>query len=124
MEQQAGDKAGKTVIIWLHHLLATSKRKQSITPEGSYASSIAGVTKPGYPGVLLFTGPAQAVNLHVQTLKSLRWQAFQVRYETDKTWELRHGKGIIEVETMGEIVAELADVVGGKDAFMEAMRIK
>jgi hypothetical protein len=114
----------KTVIIWLHHLLATSKRKQALCPEGTDAASISGVTKPGYPGVLLFSGSAIAVNTHVQTLKNLRWQAFQVRYEADEKWTLKHGNGIIEVETMGQIVAELEQVDGGKAVFMEAMKMR
>jgi hypothetical protein len=114
----------KTVIIWLHHLLATSKRKQALCPEGTDAESVTGVTKPGYPGVLVFSGSATAVHTHVQGLKSLRWQAFQVRYESDERWVLKHGTGIIEVETMGQVVAELEQVNGGKDIFLEAMKMR
>lgn len=118
------EQTSKTVIIWLHHLLATSKRKQAKSPEGHLASHITGITKPGYPGVLIFSGAAEAVNTHVQTLKHLRWQAFQVRYEVDDRWHFSHGSGIVEVETMGEVVAELDAVGGGKEAFMEAMKMK
>jgi hypothetical protein len=118
------EEGDRTVIIWLHHLLALSKRKQAISPEGTNGSSITGIAKPGYPGVLLFSGPAGAVDSHVQTLKHLRWQAFQVRYEADEKWALKHGNGIVEVETMSEIVAELETVDAGKDIFMEAMRIR
>jgi hypothetical protein len=115
---------GKTVIVWLHHLLATTKRKQALAPEGSGSASVSGITKPGYPGVLMFSGPASAVNIHVQELKHLRWQAFQMRYEADEEWHFKHGNGIIEVETMGEIVSELELVIGGKEIFMEAMKMK
>jgi hypothetical protein len=127
LEEQANStvsEQGKTVIIWLHHLLATSKRKQALSPEGLDSASITGITKPGYPGVLIFSGPAAAVDTHVQALKHLRWQAFQVRYEAYETWEFKHGNGIIEVETLGEVVTELEKVVKGKETFMEALKIK
>jgi hypothetical protein len=115
---------GKTVIIWLHHLLATSKRKQALSPTSGSPTSMSGITKPGYPGVLLFSGITDVVNAHVQLLKSLRWQAFQVRYEADERWIFSHGDGIIEVETMGEVVNELKLVDRGKETFMEAMKMK
>jgi mannose-6-phosphate isomerase-like protein (cupin superfamily) len=116
--------AGKTVIIWLHHLLATGKRKLAISPTGPQASEVTGITKPGYPGVMIFSGPAAAVEAHVQELKSQRWQAFQVRYEGDETWSFTHGHGIVEVESMGDIVAEVEGTGEQKNNFMQAMKIK
>ncbi|KAG9776345.1 hypothetical protein KCU88_g4896, partial [Aureobasidium melanogenum] len=87
----------KTVIIWLHHLLALSKRKLAVTPSttahthtttgtlssSSSASGISGLTKPGYPGIMIFSGPRDLVDAHVAQLKGLNWQAFQVRYDSD-----------------------------------------
>ncbi|KAJ1338772.1 hypothetical protein MN608_01635 [Microdochium nivale] len=89
----------KTVIIWLHHLLNTNKRKlalhptlqptslhlQSSTTAATVAAGnvISGVTKPGYPGVLLYSGPRDLVAAHVSELRGQRWQAFQVRYDSD-----------------------------------------
>ena len=108
-----------TVIIYLHHLLATSKRKLAISP-----TNISGVTKPGYPGVLIFSGPATDVWAHVNELKSLNWQAFQVRLESEEEWEFRHGKGVMEVEGMGDVVAEIDLQPGRKEMFMESMRMK
>ena len=110
----------KTVIIWLHHLLATGKRKLAL----SQASTISGITKPGYPGVMIFSGPSDLVEAHVQELKQQRWQAFQVRYEADETWSFAHGHGIVEVESMGEVVADIAGSSDQKDAFMQVMKIK
>jgi hypothetical protein len=120
----AEEQGNKTVIIWLHHLLATSKRKQALSPEGSDASLVRGVTKPGYPGVMIFSGPAAAVEGHVQALKRLRWQAFHVRHETIDAWSFVHGEGIIEVETMAEVVAELEGNGEQKNLFMEVMKIR
>ncbi|KAJ4358691.1 uncharacterized protein N0V89_003275 [Didymosphaeria variabile] len=107
----------KTVIIWLHHLLALSKRKLALSP-----TSISGITKPGYPGVMLFSGPATAVTEHVDTLKAENWQAFQVRYEEAEHWEFEHGAGIREVETMAEVVKGLQEK--RRDEFLKAVGIK
>lgn len=108
-----------TVIVWLHHLLNTNKRKQALSPS---SPDVCGVTKPGYPGVLLYSGPAKAVHEHVNELKQQNWQAFQVRLETDEAWTFAHGKGVREVEAMKEVVAEVGDE--RKETFLEAMRIK
>jgi len=98
----------KTVIIWLHHLLNTNKRKLCLSPP------LAGITKPGYPGVLVYSGPAEAVTAHVNELKSQNWAAFQVRFEEDVEWRFAHGEGVREVESMADVV-KLLDVES-KDA--------
>ena len=85
---------------------------------------VNGITKPGYPGVMNFSGPKIAVDAHVQQLKQQRWQAFQVRFEMDETWSLVHGLGIIEVESMAEVVAEVEKAAEQKDVFMEVMKMK
>lgn len=111
-----------TVVIWLHHLLATSKRKQALDPPRSAHGFVSGLTKPGYPGLMIFSGPAAEVEEQVQALKGLNWQAFQVRYEEAERWEFKHGEGMKEVETMGEVVEEIGEE--RKEVFMEAMRMK
>lgn len=108
----------KTVIIWLHHLLALSKRKLALSP-----TDMAGVTKPGYPGIMIFSGPAPAVTEHVNTLKAENWQAFQVRYEEAELWEFEHGSGIKEMETMSEVVKGLQSEKR-RDEFLKAAGIK
>ncbi|KAF2241776.1 hypothetical protein BU26DRAFT_524929 [Trematosphaeria pertusa] len=119
---------GKTVVIWLHHLLALSKRKLALSHP-----SLSGVTKPGYPGVMVFSGTAPAVAGHVNTLKAENWQAFQVRYEGDERWKFAHGEGIREVESMAEVVKDVeggdaeAGAEGGarrKEEFLRAVGIK
>ncbi|KAH9885886.1 hypothetical protein F4778DRAFT_488684 [Xylariomycetidae sp. FL2044] len=98
----------KTVIIWLHHLLNTNKRKLALNPS-TPGSEISGITKPGYPGVLIYSGAKHVVDLHVADLRSQRWQAFQVRFdsedyaEEDGMWDFGHGAGIREVESMSEV---------------------
>lgn len=95
----------KTVIIWLHHLLNTNKRKLALSP-----SNLSGLTKPGYPGVLVFSGPYQAVIEHVNTLKAQNWQAFQVRFDEEELWTFAHGWGVKEVESMSELVKGVGDL--------------
>jgi hypothetical protein len=146
-QQQEDPMAPKTVIIWLHHLLATSKRKLAINPtltasmstsssatnnSTTATSSLSGMTKPGYPGIMIFSGASALVDAHVRELKDLNWQAFQVRYDSteadggddgdegsNRRWKFAHdeekdaiatgtttrGTGkIVEVETMAELV--------------------
>lgn len=107
-----------TVIVWLHHLLNTNKRKMALSP----AASVSGVTKPGYPGVLVYSGPANAVREHVDELKGQNWAAFQVRMDSSEAWEFAHGEGVKEVESMGEVVAEIGEA--RKEEFMQVMKIK
>ncbi|KAJ4340215.1 hypothetical protein N0V95_007568 [Ascochyta clinopodiicola] len=91
----------KTVIIWLHHLLNTNKRKLCLSP------AFSGITKPGYPGVLVYSGPAAAVSAHVNELKAQNWAAFQVRFEEEVSWQFAHGEGVREVESMADVVKAL-----------------
>jgi hypothetical protein len=117
----------KTVIIWLHHLLNTNKRKLALSPPPS-PSLVSGLTKPGYPGILIYSGPSSTVTEHVNTLKAQNWQAFQVRYEEEELWQFAHGLGVKEVESMSDIVkgVETKDGVGNrqKEEFLKAVGIK
>lgn len=116
--RKAEPERHKTVIIWLHHLLALSKRKLALSP----SSTVSGITKPGYPGIMLFTGPEKNVVEHVNILKAENWQAFQVRYEGEERWELAHGGVVKELETMSEVVAAVG--ARWKMEFLEAVGIK
>ncbi|KAK5047287.1 hypothetical protein LTR84_006809 [Exophiala bonariae] len=151
LETQDPPSSSKTVIIWLHHLLATSKRKLAINPtlHGSANpslslststpnthQSISGITKPGYPGILIFSGASRLVDAHVRELKDLNWQAFQVRYDSTDDgadrrcrWgfvheESENGRGrIVEVETMAEVVK---GIVGERErgVFLRCVGVK
>ena len=116
-QQSLGERA--TVVVYLHHLLNTAKRKEVLTPP---SADVSGVSKPGYPGVLIFSGPASEVRRHVFALKQLNWQAFQPRLEVDEEWTFAHGRGVKEVETMKDVVAELGEEK--RSEFLKAMRIK
>ncbi|QDS75481.1 hypothetical protein FKW77_004541 [Venturia effusa] len=118
--QVTADDNKKTIIIYLHHLLALSKRKLALNPS-SNTGAISGITKPGYPGVLVFSGPAYAVDSHVRELKEQNWQAFQVRMDADELWSFQHGYGIIEVETMAEVVSDVREV--RRKDFLAAMKM-
>ena len=134
----------KTVIIWTHHLLNTSKRKLAITP--SYSTirvadhgqlvpvDISGITKPGYPGIMIFSGRSDLVDAHVKELRDQMWRAFQVRYDTTeelklrdqmtKEWEFACCRSkIVEVETMSEIVQNIVDEEN-KRIFLKAVGLK
>lgn len=108
-----------TIIVWLHHLLNTNKRKQALSPP---SPDVSGITKPGYPGVLIYSGPASAVHEQVNELKQLNWAAFQVRLESEDEWSFTHGAGVKEVEAMKDVVAEVGEA--RKEVFLEAMRMK
>ncbi|KAI1165634.1 hypothetical protein F5B18DRAFT_610475 [Nemania serpens] len=115
-ESEGSDAShNRTIIIWLHHLLNTNKRRLALNPSMA-DPKISGVTKPGYPGVLIFSGERSVVNSHVLELRNQRWQAFQVRYDTDdgrappsEIWRFKHGVGICEVASMGDVAQSIVD---------------
>ena len=117
----------KTIIVWLHHLLNTNKRKLALSPPSS-TTPVSGLTKPGYPGILVYSGPSSAVMEHVNVLKAQNWQAFQVRFEEEELWQFAHGTGVKEMESMSEIVQGVnVDGEAGKrqkQEFLEAVGIK
>lgn len=133
----------KTVVIWLHHLLNTNKRKLALSPSLDGAS-VSGLTRPGYPGVMVFSGPKDAVDSHVAELRAQRWQAFQVRYDSSEevaggrekgadgddkddgsfaSWGFEHGAGVREVESLGEMAL---GIPGGehRETFLRVMGLK
>lgn len=117
----------KTVVVWLHHLLATSKRKLALHPSLD-SGLVCGITKPGYPGIMVFSGVTSAVDAHVTELKDQRWQAFQVRYEEVFTqpsdvFHFHHGRGIVEVENMSDVVSDIKSQSHQKD-FLKASGVK
>ena len=116
---EKNDTARATVIVWLHHLLNTNKRKQALAPS---SPGVSGITKPGYPGVLVYSGLASGVKEHVDELRHLNWQAFSVRHESDEEWFFEHGNGVKELETVKEVVADIKP--DRRELFMEAMRMK
>jgi hypothetical protein len=145
VKQDGGEKSttnirSKTVVIWLHHLLATSKRKLAVSPTtkatvdpGATPDSVSGITKPGYPGIMVFSGRSDLVDAHVRELKDLNWQAFQIRYDsaeerpdpgTNRGWDFTHGQTtIVEVQTMAEVVGAIATEENRK-IFLQAVGVK
>lgn len=102
----------KRVVIWSHHLLATSKRRDILS--WSRELDLCGYSRPGYPGAVFAEGDEDAVDDFVQRLKALRWQALQVRAEETGETRLLAGlargggaSGVEEVEGLGEIVEAL-----------------
>ncbi|KAF2467215.1 uncharacterized protein BDR25DRAFT_235102, partial [Lindgomyces ingoldianus] len=58
--------ASQTVVIRLHHLLALSKRKLALSPRSTTSS----VTKPCYPGAMIFASPVSAVAGYFNALEA------------------------------------------------------
>lgn len=58
---------GLRVILWMHHLLATSKRRAIV--QLSKELGLGGFSKPGYPGSVYVEGEASAVRSFVDELK-------------------------------------------------------
>lgn len=114
----------KTVIIWLHHLLNTNKRKLALNPSVN-SDAVQGITKPGYPGVLIYSGTADAVDAHVAELKDQRWQAFQVRFDEpgDSPWRFLSPGRVVEVETMAEVTKNIQDDAN-RQTFLKAIGVK
>ncbi|BGP28539.1 hypothetical protein JCM10296v2_000275 [Rhodotorula toruloides] len=140
----------KTVLMWSHHLLATSKRKDIVA--WSTELELWGLSKPGYPGVIIAEGLAPNVDHFVQVVKSWQWKALQVRCELDgpviepppdippneaATWAVRTkshlgpvlGKEakekicVKEVEGLNE-VGEIMRAAGLEDVFYTALKLQ
>jgi hypothetical protein len=113
----------KRVVIWSHHLLATSKRKD--IQAWSKELSLSGYSRPGHPGSIFVEGDEDQVDEFVRRLKQLRWQALQVRGE--ETADKRicgPGDGVLEVEGLGEIAEALKKIdADTADLFLQAMKI-
>ena len=121
-------RVNRTVIIWLHHLLNTNKRELALNPS-MVATAISSVTKPGYPGVLIFSGERSAVESHVLELRNQRWQAFQIRYDTDneegpsEVRQFKHGAGIREAGSMSDVAQTIVDP-HQKEVFLGSIGVK
>ncbi|KAF2087055.1 hypothetical protein K490DRAFT_65923 [Saccharata proteae CBS 121410] len=121
---------GLRVVLWMHHLLATAKRKAIV--QNSKASSLAGFSKPGYPGAVYVEGESSSVREFVDDLKSMRWQAIQERgtqtVEYASLTLTSNSTGIVEVESLGDIAEGLRKQPGSgpeiADFFLECMKIK
>ena len=115
----------KTTLLWSHHLLATSKRKDIVS--WSRSLRLHGYSRPGYPGAILVEGTEDDVDEFVSRIKELRWQALQVRgEEMSEERRLRGNEafGTKEVESLGDLAEELkAKDKGLAEWFLEGMKI-
>lgn len=71
-------------------------RSTSTSTSQSTRPSISGLTKPGYPGILIYSGDSDVVDEHVRALKAQNWQAFRAvrldRRATATAWPKRTGR--------------------------------
>ncbi|KAF4549926.1 Hypothetical protein D9617_19g102310 [Elsinoe fawcettii] len=135
-DQQSADQSGteqkiKLVLLWSHHLLATSKRKDIVS--WSRELHLSGFSRPGYPGAIIIEGEEADVDEFETRIKALRWQALQVRGE-ETTINRRlvsipemgtpEPLGMTEVEDLSDVVKALRsceDRLG--DWFLQCMKI-
>lgn len=139
----------KCTLIWSHHLLATSKRKDIVS--WSSELNLYGISKPGYPGVIVIEGSEENVDEFVWRIKQLQWKALQIRCEQDGAtikpppevspndaleWVMRHKSQlgpslssdpaekicVREVEGLNEL-GELMRKSGLEDVFLTALKI-
>ncbi|KAK4994013.1 hypothetical protein LTR66_005874 [Elasticomyces elasticus] len=114
----------KRVVIWSHHLLSTSKRRDILA--WSRELHLRGFSRPGHPGAVFAEGEEDAVDEFVRRLKELRWQALQVRDEVvveARVLGSGDGRGVEEVEGIGDVVEGLKGRDGCAEMFLKAMRI-
>lgn len=114
--QSAPDNTNCIVLIWFHHLLSTTKRKAILAQQ-----SLRGISKPGFPGILVLQGPKDIVEDAITELKGMRWQAMQVRGEIEDH-EKQLNEGIHEVETVADVVEQM-EVLGLGKWCLSALRM-
>ncbi|KAG8628766.1 hypothetical protein KVT40_002631 [Elsinoe batatas] len=117
----------KLLLLWSHHLLATSKRKDIL----SWARELhlSGFSRPGYPGAIVIEGEDDNVDEFERRIKALRWQALQVRGEETSSRRILvkpggEALGMAEVEDLSEVVKALRgcqERLG--EWFLEGMKI-
>jgi hypothetical protein len=105
------------MLIWFDHLLSTTKRKSILALD-----SLRGISKPGYPGILVLQGPKNNLDEAVSELKAMRWQTMQVRGEIESP-DSQFVIGIHEVETVAEVVERL-ESMGLGEWCLRALRMK
>ncbi|EKG12687.1 hypothetical protein MPH_10186 [Macrophomina phaseolina MS6] len=140
--EEARQSEGLRVVLWMHHLLATSKRRAIV--QLSKELGLGGFSKPGYPGSVYVEGEASAVRAFVDELKvrlrqaqdvlfmltaqTMRWQAIQERAsESVPLASIALAPGIQEVQGLGN-VAEGLKATGSEGEslatfFLESMKV-
>jgi RWD domain len=105
------------VLIWFHHLLSLTKRKAILALQ-----SVRGISKPGYPGILVLQNHKPVLNDAITELKGMKWQAMQVRAEIECD-EKSLEDGVHEVESIAEVV-ERMERLGLGEWCLSALRMK
>ncbi|KAH9461388.1 hypothetical protein Pst134EA_017694 [Puccinia striiformis f. sp. tritici] len=75
---QAVDRMMAWSVFWMHHIKATSKRKNIV--EWARELEIRGWSKPGYPGVVIIDGSKESIDEYCKRMKGLKWKAIQQRH--------------------------------------------
>ncbi|CAO1638172.1 unnamed protein product [Sympodiomycopsis kandeliae] len=76
-------------IIWSHHLIAPSKRKDF--SNWSHELNLWILLKIGYPGYMIFEGSKTSVDEIVRRVKGLQWHAISTKFE--ESWQIDHQQG-------------------------------
>ena len=105
----------KRALLWMHHLKSPKKRKLIV--EWAAELGLGGVSKPGFPGILVVEGSAADVDEYIRRLKRLRWQAIAVKGEGVAEKRGLPPKVLEVAETGMSEVARLCDVAGCAELF-------
>ena len=100
-------------VIWSHHIASSLKRRDILN--WSRELNLGGFSRPGWPGTVVIEGEEADVHEFETKLKALQWAALQVRGEENGMERLFAGdhKGVVEVETIGEVVSGLRGCQAG-----------
>mmetsp|Transcript_1878 Transcript_1878/g.4178 ORF Transcript_1878/g.4178 Transcript_1878/m.4178 type:complete len:332 (-) Transcript_1878:343-1338(-) len=90
-------------LIWFHHIKSSVKRR--VIVEAARQLGLGGYSKPGFPGIIVVEGPRADVEEYVGRIRSLSWQAMQVRGEE------------VEEGSLGAADAETREPGAGRQGF-------
>lgn len=110
-EEEEEEEDRLAVVIWFHHIKSLTKRKLIVS--WARELDLRGYCKPGFPGLILCEGSEGAVEEYLERLRSLKWQAMQVRGEDRQPVTCMPGEhpavGIKERWRFREIFRELSE---------------
>lgn len=117
--------------IYFHHIIAQTKRRVVI--DWALELELSGMSKIGWPGVVIVEGDEQNVQEYVRRLQHLRWQQMTVRGEQiersergqsiDEMRKLPRGfREFPEKSGMAEVAAACRDA-GIEELFLTTMKI-
>ncbi len=102
---QPPEQSNHRIIIWFHHVKSLQKRKEIVARARS--GRLRGFCKPGFPGVVVAEGPSSGCADFVAAIRSLKWQAMDLRLDEEAAPSTGLPQPFIELSEsdMGEAAA-------------------